>query len=212
MIEELKKKIEECESRLDSEDGIYLDNLVHSYPKLNINDERILFGLYKNTKDKNYKDIIFKCHLRDVYETCDDKSDYRPDLISEGTLFLYKYIDCYDYDLSYPSFKENLTARLKLLYWKLTENNNKSLDTKMSTHELKCLEERGKCLTDTNEVEEPDIKTNKEDLIIVTKKKNFMIKNNRTIAIFKNIFGDDFEIKPKKLKYRKKYKPSDMEY
>lgn len=148
MVEELKKKIEECESKLDSENDNYLEKLVHSYPELNLNDERILFNLYKISNDKTYKDIIFKCHLRDVYDTCKVTNDYRADLISEGTLLLYEFIDNYDYKIPYSSFKKALTTRLVVLFNDMITKNDKSLDTKMSTHELACLEEHGKDFTE----------------------------------------------------------------
>ena len=217
MVEELKKKIEECESKLDSENNNYLEKLVHSYPELNLNDERILFNLYKISNDKTYKDIIFKCHLRDVYDTCKVTNDYRADLISEGTLLLYEFIDNYDYRIPYNNFRKVLQTRLKLLYEEKINDNNNSLDSKMSIKELINLEKRDKCLTDTDVIEEP-IFEEKEELIIV---KNYSLEEPKYLLSYeeaKHILyytlihnkGDNPN-KQKKHKI-KKYKPSDMDY
>lgn len=174
MVKEILKKIDDCESKINYESNKegYLEELVHSYPILSLNEERVLFNLYKTTKDKTYKDIIFKCYLRDVYDTCTVFNDVRADLISEGTILLYEFIDNYDYRIPYNSFRKVLQTRLKLLYEEKINDNNNSLDSKMSIKELINLEKRDKCLTDTDVIEEP-ISEEKEELIIV---KNYSLE------------------------------------
>ena len=50
--------------------------------------------------------------------------------------------------MPYSSFKKALTTRLVVLFNDMITKNDKSLDTKMSTHELACLEEHGKDFTE----------------------------------------------------------------
>lgn len=54
MVKEILKKIDDCESKINYESNKegYLEELVHSYPILSLNEERVLFNLYKTTKDK----------------------------------------------------------------------------------------------------------------------------------------------------------------
>ena len=95
------------------------------------------------------------------------------DLISEGNILLYEYIDSYDTTMPYINFKQVLTTRLTILYKNMADENNSSLDTKMSTHELRSLEEKGKNFTenvgsDVNERE--DIKKVKKTKLIIIKR------------------------------------------
>lgn len=154
-IDDLLNKINECESNVDYEKNQegYYERLVHSYPVLSMEDEKVLFSIYKTSQDKTFKDIIFKCHLRDVYDCCTDITGYKMDLISEGNILLYEFIDSYDYTMPYISFKKVLTTRLTVLYKKMADENNSSLDTRMSTHELSNLEEKGKNFTENHEIE-----------------------------------------------------------
>lgn len=174
-IDDLLKKIDECENNIDYEnyqEGYY-EKLVHGYPVLSLEDERILFSLYKTSNDKTFKDIIFKCHLRDVYDCCTDITGYKMDLISEGNILLYEFIDNYDNSMPYVSFKKALTTRLTVLYKKMADENNSSLDTKMSTHELRSLEEKGKNFTEnieSNTNEKEDIKNIKKYKLIIVKR------------------------------------------
>ena len=174
-IDDLIKKIEECESNVDYENHQveYYEKLVHSYPVLSMEDDRKLFILYKLSKDKTFKDILFKCHLRDVYDCCTDITGYKMDLISEGNILLYEYIDSYDTTMPYINFKQVLTTRLTILYKNMADENNSSLDTKMSTHELRSLEEKGKNFTENVESdvnEREDIKKVKKTKLIIIKR------------------------------------------
>ena len=174
-IDDLLKQINDCESNIDYENHQegYYEKLVHGYPILSLEDERILFNLYKVSHDKTFKDIIFKCHLRDVYDCCTDITGYKMDLISEGNILLYEFIDSYDYTMPYTSFKKALTTRLTILYKKMSDENNSSLDTKMSTHELRSLEEKGKNFTENIDTEiktKEVIRGNKKYTLIVVKR------------------------------------------
>ncbi|MBR2712312.1 MAG: hypothetical protein IKE73_01235 [Bacilli bacterium] len=219
MVKEILKKIDDCESKINYESNKegYLEELVHSYPILSLNEERVLFNLYKTTKDKTYKDIIFKCYLRDVYDTCTVFNDVRADLISEGTILLYEFIDNYDYRIPYNSFRKVLQTRLKLLYEEKINDNNNSLDSKMSIKELINLEKRDKCLTDTDVIEEP-ISEEKEELIIV---KNYSLEEPKYLLsyeeakhiLYYTLIHNKGDIPNKQKKHKiKKYKPSDMDY
>jgi hypothetical protein len=174
-IDDLIRRINECESNIDYEkhqDGYY-EKLVHSYPVLSMEEERNLFILYKLSKDKTFKDIIFKCHLRDVYDCCTDLTGYKMDLISEGNILLYEFIDNYDSTMPYTNFKQALTTRLTVLYKNMADENNSSLDTKMGTHELRSLEERGKNFTEnieSNISEKEDIKNIKKYKLVIVKR------------------------------------------
>ena len=208
MIKDLLRRIELCESKINYEKhkDKYLEKLVYSYPILTLEEERELFKLYKTTKDKIYKDIIFKCHLRDVHDVCTDTSSYRSDLISEGIVLLCEFIDYFDYSMPYDNFTNVLKTRLTVLYNDKSMENNKSLDTEMSLQELAGLEKNGKCLTDTNEVE-PVVEEPKEELEIINDKE-YLLSKSEGNKIFNKIF------KTKKLIYKpsRRIRPEDREY
>lgn len=181
MVEELLKKIEDCENNIKYErhKDKYLDKLVHSYPTLTVPEEKELFKLYRSTKDHKYKDIIFKCHLKDVHDTCTDTSSYREDLISEGIVLLCEFIDYFDNNMPYITFREALVTRLFVLYTSKKMEND--LNNNMFLQELKEYEKN-------NDVSIDEIKSNKnkqrsrkiievkEELIIIPnfkKKKNY---------------------------------------
>lgn len=159
MLEELTKRIEDIEKRIefDPNNENNYRNLIYSYPILNYVDERKLFEFYRTTYNKEIRDIIFKCHLRDVYDSCTDISGYKLDLVSEGNILMLELIDTFDYKMPYITFTQFLKTRLTVLYKKMTDDNNASLDTKMSTYELACLEEKGKNLTNYRINEESNI-------------------------------------------------------
>ena len=205
MVEELLKRISECESKSDG----CVEKIIHSYPVLTLEEERKLFGLYDFTNEKQYKDIIFKCHLRDVYDTCDDESGYRQDLISEGTILLYEYIDHYDFRMPYTTFKDNLVIRLKFLYNELKEINNKSLDTRMSTYDLACLEENGKNLTENTE---EDGKSPAGLEIVPIDREVYLLDAKEVSKIAYEIFKYKPKIKKKNFTPRHDTKHDDMEY
>ena len=211
MVEDLLKRIEICESKIDYENyrDNYLDKLVHSYPILSLDEEKELFKLFSTTKDKTYKDIIFKCHLREVHDTCKDTSGYRSDLISEGIVLLYDFITEYDYEVPYTTFTDQLIARLTILYSKKISENDKSLDTEMSTQELAGLEQNGKCLTSESEEEKVVEETPKEELIIVINEGIEIVPKKETkpekdiTQIYTKLFGEP----PKPKKLTKRYRP-----
>lgn len=150
MFNKLIEKINSCENNVKySEDieGNY-KSLIYSYPILKYGEERSLFKLYRRTNDTTFKDIIFKCHLRDVYDCCTDITGYKLDLVSEGNILMYELIDSFDYNMPYMDFSKYIKSRLTLFYKKMIDDNNNSLDTKMSTHELARLEELGKSFTE----------------------------------------------------------------
>ena len=144
MVEELLKKIEECENSIDYEKhrDKYLDKLVHSYPILSLSEEKELFKLYRTNYERKYKDIIFKCYLRYVHDTCKDTSSNRDDLISEGIVLLCEFIDSYDNSMYYITFKEALVTRLYILYTSKMMENEKSKDREISLQELNKLEKK----------------------------------------------------------------------
>lgn len=150
MVNRILKQIDELEKNVKYSENME-DNyreLIYSYPVLNKADELSLFKIYNNTKDTLFKDVIFKCHLRDVYDCCTDITGYKLDLVSEGNILMYELIDKYDYTVPYTTFSNFLKTRLTVLYKNMTDENNTSLDTKMSTHELASLEDKGKNLTE----------------------------------------------------------------
>lgn len=152
MFDGIIKQINDCENNLKySEDveGNYKE-LIYSYPTLKYGEERSLFKLYNKTKDKIFKDIIFKCHLRDVYDCCTDITGYKLDLVSEGNILMYELIDTFDYTMPYANFNNFIKTRLTVFYKKMIDDNNSSLDTKMSTQELARLEEIGKNFTENH--------------------------------------------------------------
>lgn len=219
MVEDLLKRIEMCETKIlyEKHKDNYMDTLVHSYPVLSLEDEKELFKLFRTTHDKKYKDIIFKCHLRDVHDTCKDTTDYRTDLIGEGIVLLCEFIDLYDYTMPYTTFTDQLKVRLTILYNEKSLENNKSLDTAMSTQDLIDLENNGKCLTDTNEIEPVHKKEIIEPLIIVLKEGIEIVPREESMkpditAIYKKLFGESPKIKKLKKRYRPPINPDDLGY
>lgn len=232
MIKKLLEQIEKCESEIDYEKhrDKYLDILVHSYPTLSLSEEKELFELYNKTRDRTYKDIIFKCHLKDVHDTCTDTTGFRDDLISEGIVLLCVFIDHYDYTMTCNTFTEALKSKLSTLYNSKRIENHKQLNTEMSIQELEACEDAGECLTSTNEIKPIKHNTNREKLIIVLKEGiNVVQRYNESLDIVpnpvnekylinrregKDIFNKAFSNSPKKLinKPFRKIKPSDMDY
>jgi hypothetical protein len=208
MIIELLKRINEVEIKED----ISFEEMAFSYPILSLADEIELFKIYKITQEKLFKDIIFKCHLRDVYKTCNDKSGYRQDMISEGIILLYKLIDNYEFTYPYISFKKILTKELRNLFKELREDNNDSLDTRMSTYDLSCLERKGKNLTESSDSMDLLLEeTEKEELLSVRfDKSNYYLSDKEVEKIKNSVFKDNPKIK--KNIYHKKIKPGELEY
>ena len=188
MIEKLKKTIEEIEKRIefDPNNESKYKMLIESYPELNIVMEIELFKQYNKTHDKEIRNIIFRCHLRDVYAVCKKESEYKFDTISEGNVLLLQYIDDHAESLrvmeacnnKFPiNFGKNLKTRLTMLYRGMFDNNDAFSKTRMSTYDLACLEETGKNLTEeTEESNEYDELTSRdqEKLVIVHDDKYLM--------------------------------------
>ena len=208
MVIELLKRINEVEIKED----ISFEEMVFSYPILSLADERDLFKTYKMSQEKLFKDIIFKCHLRDVFKACNDKSGYRQDMISEGIILLYKLIDNYEFTYPYISFKKILTKELRNLFKELIEDNNDSLDTRMSTYDLSCLEKKGKNLTESSDsMDLLQEETDKEELLSVCfDRSNYYLSDKEVEKIKNSVFKDNPKIK--KNIYHKKIKPGELEY
>ena len=232
MVKRLLEQIEKCESEINYEKhrDKYLETLVHSYPTLTVPEEKELFKLYKTTGDRTYKDIIFKCNLKVVHDTCTDTTGLREDLISEGIVLLCEFIDHYDYTMPYMTFTQALKTRLTVLYNSKRIENHKQLNTEMSTQDLEEREEKGECLTETEEIKPIRRKVYKETLVVLINEginvvprkvealiiepnpnyKNYILNREEGKKIFKDTFRDT----PKKLINRpiRKFKPNDMEY
>ena len=150
-IDSLKKEIEDSERKIKFKEDAFDNyiNIAKSYPNINNEDTNALFLKYIISKDRDIKDIIFKCYLKDVYETCDDKTGYRLDLISEGYTLLYQLIDLYDpRDYKNMPFRTYLKVFLSTLYERLTRINEESLDTEMSIDRLISYESKDIDLTE----------------------------------------------------------------
>lgn len=215
MFEDLKRIIEEIEKRIefDPNNENKYKVLIESYPTLNFVIERELFKQYKSTGDKEIRNIIFRCHLRDVYEACKETSEYKIDSISEGNVLLLQLIDEYDYRMPYSSFRQYLKPRLKLFYKGMFDNNDAFLNTRMSTYDLACLEEAGKNLTESNEVEDEHGELTNEDqekLIIIPRKEKYLLSRKEGKAIFKEVFKNTLKVKKNVL--NKKYRTDDIDY
>ncbi len=224
MVEKLLKQIEKCEREVNYEEqrGNYLNKLVHSYPTLTMPEEKELFKLYKTTGDRTYKDIIFKCNLKVVHDTCTDTTGLREDLISEGIVLLCEFIDHYDYTMPYMTFTQALKTRLTVLYNSKIIDNQKQLNTEMSTHELEEQEEEGKCLTDTNEIE--PVAKQKHYILFIVSNEELFIEPKESLEIVPNprlskkdgeeIFGRVFDQHSKLLTNRpiRHSTPTDIDY
>ncbi len=208
MVQELLKRISETERKEDAT----IEEIAFSYPVLSLLEEIMLFNDYRISNDKRIKDIIFKCHLRDVFNACDDKSGFRQDMISEGIILLYSLIDEYDLRIPYSSFKKNLTNELINLFKELRQDNNESLDTRMSTYDLSCLENKGKNLTESyDSMDLLQEETEKEELLIVRfDRSNYYLSDKEVEKIKNSVFKDKPKIK--KNIYRKKTEPGELEY
>lgn len=232
MIERLLEQIEKCESEIDYEKhrDKYLDTLVHSYPTLTLSEEKELFQLYDKTRDRTYKDIIFKCNLKVVHDTCTDTTGYRDDLISEGIVLLCEFIEHFDYKMPNTTFTQALKSKLSVLYNSKKIENNKQLNTEMSIEELKQHEEEGKCYTDSDYIKPIKHNAKRKRLIVVFKEGIIIVpRYNEELDIVpnpvnekylinrregKDIFNKVFSKPPKKLinKPFRKIKPGDMDY
>ena len=60
-IDDLINRINEVEAKIDYENyqEEYYEKLVHGYPVLSVEEEKNLFILYKISKDKTFKDILY---------------------------------------------------------------------------------------------------------------------------------------------------------
>ena len=193
MDKETKKisdEIDKCESKYTNS----FEEIVNHYPKLTEDEEERILGLYKTTGSETYRDIICKCNLRYVFDSCKDESGLREDLISEGTIYLLQFIDKFKKNKALKNFKNVLLEGLNKLYKKKTNDNEKALNTEMSTHELEHLEEEGNCLTDADEIKEPEVNTDDERLYIVRDYIEIVEKEPLTI------------VKPEKLEIEKEEK------
>lgn len=176
-INEIEKKIE-----FDSTNEKTYKKLIDSYPSLDYVTERNLFKYYKQTNNKDIRDVIFKCHMKDVYECQIKFKKYNEDLISEGNVLLLQLIKRYDYTIPYTSFKDFLRIRLQVFYNEIACNDDAFNKTKMNLHELASLESKGINITkntieDNTLIEKEEIS---EPLIIV---KNYV----RPLKIVKKI-------------------------
>lgn len=189
MFEELIKQISEIEKKIefDIKNETNYKRLINSYPTLDYVTERKLFESYKKNKDYELRDVIFKCHMRDVYDCLIKRNKYSEDLISEGNVLLLQTINKFDYTFPYITFKEYLNIRLVVLFNELSCKEDAFSKTKMNIQDLARLESKGKINLDNNE--EKDNKTkndnvmNRERLIIVNNKPEPLIivkkiKNN----------------------------------
>jgi hypothetical protein len=149
-LEEIKTKIEKCERNCKySEDPIEnYEKMIYRYPSLTDNNVSTLLRVYKKTGSRDAKDIIFKCHLKDVYETCKDETGAKLDLVSEGNIVLYNLIDSFLDETEYVYFKGYLKIKIKSLYSSLSKQNEQSLDSEISLNKLKVLEDKDIDLTE----------------------------------------------------------------
>ena len=121
-VKQISKKIDECESKYTSS----FEETVNHYPVLSDDEEEEILGLYKKTGDDTYRDIICKCNLRYVFDSCKDESGYREDLISEGTIFLLQFIEKFNKNKALKNFKNILQEGLNKLYKKKTKEAYKA--------------------------------------------------------------------------------------
>jgi len=149
-LEEIKERIEKCERNCKyREDPIEnYEKMIYRYPSLNAKNVDTLFRIYKKTGSKDAKDIIFKCHLKDVYEACKDETGAKLDLVSEGNIVLYDLIDTFLDETEYIYFKGYLKIKLKSLFSYLSKKNEQSLDSEISLNKLVVLENKDIDLTE----------------------------------------------------------------
>ncbi len=204
----LKEEISNCESKYS---GQYED-LIRNYPVLTNGEEKLLFYLYHKTGDDSYKDVITKCYLRYVFDTCNNKTSYREDLISEGTILLLNSIEKYDYRTAKTSLRIQLINDLARLYTKLTNINEQALNTSDFECSLRDYEEE-------YDEEEQEQEPRKEKLIIEISertniiKKDYLLGFEASFNILSNILGYTGKTTYKKSKVLgRKYKPTDLEY
>ena len=224
MFEKLKRTIEEIEKRIefDPTNEAKYKMLVKSYPELDFVTERELFKQYIETHDKEIRNIIFRCHLNDVYTVCKKESEYKFDTISEGNLSLLQYIDEYalslramkelNSEIPYISFRKNLKTRLTMLYRGMFDNNDAFLKTRMSTYDLACLEETGKNLTEESEEsnEYDELTSRDQEKLVIVHNDKYLMSRKEGKEIFKKVFPDSKKVKSKVL--NKKYRCEEIDY
>ena len=224
MFEKLKKTIEEIEKRIefDPTNEAKYKMLVKSYPELDFVTERELFKQYIETHDKEIRNIIFRCHLNDVYIVCKKESEYKFDTISEGNLLLLQYIDDYAESLrvmeecnnKFPiNFRKNLKTRLTMLYRGMFDNNDAFSKTRMSTYDLACLEEHGNNLTEdikqeTNEYDE--LTSRDQEKLVIVHDDKYLMSRKEGKEVFEKVFPDSKKVKLKVL--NKKYRCEEIDY
>lgn len=205
----LKEEISNCESKYS---GQYED-LIRNYPVLTNGEEKLLFYLYHKTGDDSYKEVITKCYLRYVFDTCNNKTSYREDLISEGTVLLLDTIDEYDYHTAKTSFKLQLINDLVRLYTKLTNKNEQALNTtdyELSLRDYEDYDEEEHEIQESPRKEKLIIEISERTNII---KKNYLLDESSSLNILSNTLGYTGKTIYKKSKaLGKKYKPTDLEY
>ena len=144
IIKDLSNKIEENERRIKFKEDYeeYYRELVLGYPNIDSIEENILFNEYSKSNNKEIRDILFKCHLKEVYNLCFDKTGYRLDLISSGNIVLMMSIDSFNADSTYTNFRQCLKAKLEGFYKRWIRDNEEALNTDMSISKLISLEDK----------------------------------------------------------------------
>lgn len=189
MFESLIKQICEIEKKIefDIKNEANYKRLINSYPVLDYATERKLFESYNKNGDTEIRDVIFKCHMRDVYDCLIKSNKYNEDLISEGNVLLLQTINKFDYTFPYITFKEYLNVRLVVLFNEMGSKEDAFHKTKMNIQDLARLESKGKINLDNKEEKDDKTKNdnviNRERLIIVKNKPEPLIivkkiKNN----------------------------------
>lgn len=144
MVIKTLRNIEECEKKAKYSENIeenYI-KLVYRYPDLSKNEELELFNEYWSTGNPVFREAIFKCYLKYVYELCKDETGYKLDLVSEGNIVLYEAIDSYDPEGTYTNFKYYVYSKLRGYYKRWARDNEEALAFGMSLNKLKVLESK----------------------------------------------------------------------